>query len=289
MHDPTAIETLSQHRCFGGTVGFHRHWSTVTENMMRFSVFLPPQAASGPVPVLYFLAGLTCTEETFMIKAGAQQYAAELGLALVAPDTSPRGAPLPGDNDSWDFGIGAGFYVDATVAPWAQHYRMYSYVSAELPALIDAHFPVDRERQGIFGHSMGGHGALTIGLKNPGGRYRSISAFAPIVAPTQVPWGVKAFTGYLGPDVEQWDQYDATELMRRLKGSTAGLPTILVDQGSADQFLELQLRPQLLEEVAREVGYPLQLRHQPGYDHGYYFISSFIKDHLQHHAKALSR
>jgi S-formylglutathione hydrolase len=289
MHDPTAIETISQHRSFGGTVGFYRHWSAVTDNMMRFSVFLPPQAADGPVPVLYFLAGLTCTEETFMIKAGAQQHAAKLGLALVAPDTSPRGAPLPGDKDSWDFGIGAGFYVDATVAPWAQHYRMYSYVSGELPALIDAHFPVDRERQGIFGHSMGGHGALTIGLKNPGGRYRSISAFAPIVAPMQVPWGVKAFTGYLGPDVEQWAQYDATELMRRMKGSTAGRPTILVDQGSADQFLEQQLRPQLLEEVAREVGYPLQLRHQPGYDHGYYFISSFVQDHLQHHARALLR
>ncbi len=289
MNDPNAIETISQHRSYGGTVGFYRHWSTVTDNMMRFSVFLPPQAASGPVPVLYFLAGLTCTEETFMIKAGAQQHAAKLGLALVAPDTSPRGAPLPGDKDSWDFGIGAGFYVDATVAPWAQHYRMYSYVSADLPALIDAHFPVDRERQGIFGHSMGGHGALTIGLKNPGGRYRSISAFAPIVAPTQVPWGIKAFTGYLGPDVAQWGQYDATELMRGLAGSTKGRPTILVDQGSADQFLEQQLRPQLLEEVAREVGYPLKLRHQPGYDHGYYFISSFVKDHLQHHAKALSR
>jgi S-formylglutathione hydrolase len=252
---------------------------------MRFSVFVPPQAAAGPVPVLYYLAGLTCTEETFMIKAGAQQHAARLGLMLVAPDTSPRTAPLPGDKDAWDFGIGAGFYVDATAAPWKQHYRMYSYVTAELPALVEANFPVDRARQGIFGHSMGGHGALTIGLRNPQ-RYRSISAFAPIVAPRQVPWGRKAFTGYLGSDEGTWDDYDATVLMRRLQDAKQR-PKILVDQGTADQFLEQQLRPQLLEEAAREVGYPLKLRRQEGFDHGYYFISTFIKDHLQHHARAL--
>jgi S-formylglutathione hydrolase len=253
---------------------------------MRFSVFVPPQATAGPVPVLYYLAGLTCTEETFMIKAGAQQHAAKLGLMLVAPDTSPRTAPLPGDKDAWDFGIGAGFYLDATVAPWARHYRMYSYVAEELPALVDSHFPADRARQGIFGHSMGGHGALTIGLKNPGGRYKSISAFAPIVAPKQVPWGQKAFNGYLGPDTGQWDQYDATVLMRASTDAKSR-PRILVDQGTADQFLEQQLKPELLEAAARDVGYPLKLRHQPGFDHGYYFISTFIKDHLQHHAKVL--
>lgn len=192
------FETLSKHRCFGGTVGFYKHQSSTTACAMKFSVFAPPQAERGKVPVLYYLAGLTCTEETFMIKAGAQRRAAELGLMLVATDTSPRGVPLPGDSDSWDFGVGAGFYLDATQAPWSKHYRMYSYVTSELPALIDEHFPADPKRQGIFGHSMGGHGALTIGLKNPGNRYRSISAFAPIAAPKEVPWGQKAFTNYLG-------------------------------------------------------------------------------------------
>lgn len=279
------LDTVSQHRCFDGTVGFYKHVSAVTDSLMRFSVFVPPQAADGPVPVLYYLAGLTCTEETFMIKAGAQQHAARLGIMLVAPDTSPRTAPLPGDKDSWDFGIGAGFYVDATVAPWKQHYRMYSYITQELPALVEAYFPVDRERQGIFGHSMGGHGALTIGLRNPE-RYRSISAFAPIVAPRQVPWGKKAFTGYLGPDESTWDQYDASVLMRGVQDAKKR-PKILVDQGLADQFLEQQLKPELLEEAAAASGYPLKLRRHEGFDHGYYFISTFIKDHLQHHAKLL--
>jgi S-formylglutathione hydrolase len=282
MHDPAAIETISQHRCFGGTVGFYRHWSTVTDNMMRFSVFLPPQAASGPVPVLYYLAGLTCTEETFMTKAGAQQHAAKLGLALVAPDTSPRGAPLPGDKDSWDFGIGAGFYVDATVAPWAQHYRMYSYVTAELPALIDARFPVDRERQGIFGHSMGGHGAITFALKNPG-RFRSVSAFAPIVHPSTADWSRPAFTKYLGSDEAAWRAYDTVSLIedgRRVK-------ELLVDQGTADPFLENGLRPWLLTEPCARAGIDLTLSMREGYDHSYHFISTFMADHVAWHAARL--
>lgn len=280
------FETVSKHRCFGGTVGFYKHQSSATGCAMKFSVFLPPQAERGKVPVLYYLAGLTCTEETFMTKAGAQRRAAELGLMLVAPDTSPRGVPLPGDSDSWDFGVGAGFYLDATQAPWSKHYRMYSYVTAELPALIDEHFPADPKRQGIFGHSMGGHGALTIGLKNPANRYRSISAFAPIAAPKEVPWGQKAFTNYLGPDQSRWNQYDATELMKAL-GDASSRPAILIDQGLADQFLENQLHPHRFEDACREAGQALTLRRQPGYDHGYYFISSFIDDHLRHHARIL--
>jgi S-formylglutathione hydrolase len=280
------FETVSRHRCFGGTVGFYKHRSAVNDCTMKFAVFTPPQAERGKVPVLYYLAGLTCTEETFMIKAGAQRRAAELGLMLVSMDTSPRGVPLPGDSDAYDFGVGAGFYLDATQEPWSKHYRMYSYVTSELPSIIDAHFPADTARQGIFGHSMGGHGALTIGLKNPGGRYRSISAFAPIVAPKQVPWGQKAFTNYLGPDRGQWDEYDATVLVSKLKDAERR-PALLIDQGLADQFLEQQLRPQVFEEAARDVGLQLTLRRQPGYDHGYYFISSFIEDHLRHHARIL--
>lgn len=252
---------------------------------MRFAVFLPPQAANGRVPVLYYLAGLTCTEETFMIKAGAQRVAAELGLAIVAPDTSPRGVPLSGDSDNWDFGIGAGFYLDATETPWSRHYRMYSYVARELPALIAADFPVDANRQGIFGHSMGGHGALTIALKNPD-RYRSVSAFAPIAAPMQCPWGQKAFTGYLGSNRDSWRAYDASELIRGLK-TVAGRPPLLVDQGLADPFLQQQLLPERLEQACAESGYPLTLRSHGDYDHGYYFISSFIEDHLRHHARTL--
>jgi S-formylglutathione hydrolase len=281
------VETVSKHRCFGGTVGFHKHRSAVNDCVMKFAVFTPPQAERGSVPVLYYLAGLTCTEETFMIKAGAQRRAAELGLMLVAPDTSPRGVPLPGDSDAYDFGVGAGFYLDATQEPWAKHYRMYSYITQELPSIIDAQFPADRERQGIFGHSMGGHGAISIGLKNPGGRYQSISAFAPIAAPKQVPWGLKAFNNYLGPDRGQWDQYDSTELMRKVTDASKR-PPILIDQGLADQFLENQLHPHKLEEAARAVGYALTLRKQPGYDHGYYFISTFMDDHLRHHARILS-
>jgi len=281
------FETVSRHRCFGGTVGFYKHRSVVNDCTMKFSVFTPPQAERGTVPVVYYLAGLTCTEETFMIKAGAQRRAAELGLMLIAPDTSPRGVPIPGDSDASDFGVGAGFYVDATQEPWARHYRMYSYVTSELPALIDAHFPVDTHRQGIFGHSMGGHGALSIGLKNPGQRYRSISAFAPVAAPKQCPWGQKAFSGYLGADQASWSPYDSTELVARA-ADPQHKPPILIDQGLADQFLESQLHPHLFEEACRTVGYPLTLRRQPGYDHGYYFISSFIDDHLRHHARILN-
>jgi S-formylglutathione hydrolase len=280
------FETISKHRCFGGTVGFYKHQSTVNACTMKFSVFTPPQAERGKVPVLYYLAGLTCTEETFMTKAGAQRRASELGLMLVAPDTSPRGVPLPGDSESYDFGVGAGFYVDATQAPWSKHYKMFSYVTQELPSIIDGHFPGDPARQGIFGHSMGGHGALTIGLKNPGNRYRSISAFAPIAAPRQVPWGIKAFTNYLGGDREAWSRYDATELVKSVSGAEKR-SAILIDQGLADQFLETQLHPHLFEEACRDVGQALTLRRQPGYDHGYYFIQSFVDEHLRHHARIL--
>jgi S-formylglutathione hydrolase len=282
-----AFEVISQHRSFGGVVGFYRHDAATTACSMRFSVFTPPQAEKGRVPVLYYLAGLTCTEETFMMKAGAQRVAAELGLMLVAPDTSPRGVKLAGDSDSWDFGVGAGFYVDATQDPWSRHYRMYSYVTQELPALIDAGFATDPERVGIFGHSMGGHGALTIALKNPE-RYCSISAFAPIAAPKSCPWGEKAFTGYLGADKGQWSANDATELVGELKDA-ARRPMILIDQGTRDQFLEKQLHPQLFEAACRKAGYPVKLRMQPGYDHSYYFISTFMEDHLRHHGRTLKR
>ncbi len=279
-------ETLSEHRCFGGGVGFYRHAADTTRCAMRFAVFTPPQAAGGRrVPVLYYLAGLTCSEETFMIKAGAQRVAAELGFMLVAPDTSPRGVPVPGDSDSWDFGVGAGFYVDATQEPWSRHYRMYSYVTRELPDLIDARFPADPARRGIFGHSMGGHGALTIALKNPS-RYRSVSAFAPISAPRQSPWGQKAFAGYLGPDQGQWAEYDATELVLRLKDGPQR-PPMLIDQGASDQFLQRELNPHLLEAACAKAGQRLTLRRHDGYDHGYYFVSSFVEDHLRHHAKTL--
>jgi S-formylglutathione hydrolase len=280
-----APERLSRHGAFGGTVEFCRHAAAATGCDMRFAVFMPPQAERRRVPLLWYLAGLTCTEETFMIKAGAQRVAAELGIALVAPDTSPRNVPLPGDSDQWDFGVGAGFYVDATREPWSRHYRMYTYVTSELPALIEANFPVDARRQGIFGHSMGGHGALTIALKNPG-RYRSVSAFAPIAAPMQCPWGQKAFAGYLGDEREAWRAHDASELIRSLQ-TVDGRPPLLVDQGLADPFLEQQLLPDRLEKACAETGYPLTLRRHPGYDHGYYFISTFIEDHLRHHARTL--
>jgi S-formylglutathione hydrolase len=280
-----APELLSHHAAFGGWVGFYRHASAVTACSMRFAVFLPPQAERGPVPVVWYLAGLTCTEETFLVKAGAQRVAAELGLALVAPDTSPREVPLPGDREHWDFGVGAGFYLDATVAPWSRHYRMYSWVARELPGVLAAHFPVDPLRQGICGHSMGGHGALTIALRNPG-RYRSISALAPVAAPMRCPWGQKAFAGYLGQDRAAWRPYDASELIRSLQ-TAAGWPPLLVDQGLSDSFLESQLMPQCLEQACADAGYPLTLRRHPGYDHGYYFVATFIEDHLRHHARTL--
>jgi S-formylglutathione hydrolase len=249
---------------------------------MKFAVYQPPQAASGRVPVLYYLAGLTCTEETFANKAGAQRVAAELGLILVAPDTSPRGANIPGEADSWDFGLGAGFYLDASREPWSKHYRMYSYVTRELPELIAAKFAADNSRQGIFGHSMGGHGALICALKNPG-QYRSVSAFAPIAAPMRCPWGQKAFNGYLGDDQAAWRSYDASELVKRAPYPGA----ILVDQGLADKFLTDQLFPEVFEAACRDSGQRLTLRRQEGYDHGYFFISTFMEDHLRHHSGQL--
>ncbi len=277
------IETISEHRCFGGVQGFYRHASSACAGPMRFSVYVPPQAEKGKVPMLTYLAGLTCTEETFAIKAGAQRVAAELGLMLVAPDTSPRAANIPGEDDDWDFGTGAGFYVDATAAPWSKNYRMFSYVTEELPALIAGSFPARADAQGIFGHSMGGHGALICALKKPG-QYRSVSAFAPIAAPTRCPWGHKAFGGYLGAQTAAWVDWDASELMRRRK---FGAP-ILIDQGTDDKFLAEQLYPEVFEDACTAVGQPLTLRRQPGYDHGYYFIASFVADHLKHHADQLS-
>jgi S-formylglutathione hydrolase len=276
------LETISESRCFGGVQGVYSHAAAQTACTMRFSVYRPPQAETGPVPVLYWLSGLTCTEENFTVKAGAQRYAAEYGVMVVAPDTSPRGVDIPSEDESYDFGSGAGFYVDATEAPWSAHYRMYSYVTAELPGLILENFPGDAARQGIFGHSMGGHGALVCALRNPD-LYKSVSAFAPIVAPTQVPWGRKAFAGYLGPDETGWRQYDACELIR----AGARTPEILVDQGTADGFLAEQLKPELLREVCEAAGQPLHLRMQEGYDHSYYFIASFIGDHIAHHANFL--
>jgi len=278
----STLTTLAEHACFGGVQGFYAHASTETGGTMRFAVFRPPQAARGPVPVVYYLAGLTCTEETFAIKAGAQRTAAELGLMLVAPDTSPRGAGIPGEDDDWDLGTGAGFYVDATQAPWSAHYRMYSYVTRELPAVIAAHFPVLRDRQGIFGHSMGGHGALICALKNPA-LYRSVSAFAPVAAPMRCPWGQKAFGAYLGPERETWRDWDASELLRRHRFPGP----ILVDQGTADKFLADQLYPEALEEAAHATGQALMLRRQAGYDHSYFFIATFVADHLRHHAEYL--
>jgi S-formylglutathione hydrolase len=277
-----ALRTISEHACFGGTMGFYAHASRECATEMRFSVFRPPQAAHGMVPVLYYLAGLTCTEETFAIKAGAQQLAAEFGLMLVASDTSPRAPRLAGDDEHWDFGLGAGFYVDATQVPWSSHYRMYSYVTRELPEIVAANFPAHADRQGIFGHSMGGHGALVCALRNPS-QYRSVSAFAPVSSPSQVPWGRKAFSRYLGEDASAWAEYDATELVRRAPLTD----TILVDQGMADKFLDEQLRPTVFAEACRSAGQPLELRMQLRYDHGYYFIATFMADHLRHHAARL--
>jgi S-formylglutathione hydrolase len=250
---------------------------------MRFAVFQPPQARARPVPVLYYLAGLTCTEETFMIKAGAQRVAAELGLMLVAPDTSPRETRYPGDDASWDFGLGAGFYIDATEKPWSGAYRMESYVAEELPVLVAASFPADPKRQGIFGHSMGGHGALSLALRHPQ-RFRSCSAFAPIAAPSRCPWGEKAFGGYLGADRARWREHDACELVAR---RPFGSP-ILVDQGLADPFLAEQLLPHLLEAACEKSGQALTLRRHEGYDHGYFFIQTFVADHLRFHSSQLS-
>ena len=277
------MKLLSEHACFGGVQRFLAHDSTECRGEMRLAVYEPPQARHGRVPVLYYLSGLTCTEETFTIKAGAQRLAAERGLLLVAPDTSPR-VRLPGDDAGWDFGLGAGFYVDATEEPWSAHYRMYSYVTRELPALIAAKFAVaDTSRQSIMGHSMGGHGALVCALRNPG-QYRSVSAFAPIVAPSQVPWGRKAFGGYLGTDRDAWLVYDATHLVQQ----EPRVDEILIDQGLGDKFLDEQLRPDLFADACAQSGQKLQLRRHAGYDHGYYFIQTFMADHLAWHARALS-
>jgi S-formylglutathione hydrolase len=277
------LKLLSEHACFGGVQRFLAHDSTECRGEMRLAVYEPPQARHGRVPVLDYLSGLTCTEETFTIKAGAQRLAAERGLLLVAPDTSPR-VRLPGDDAGWDFGLGAGFYVDATEEPWSAHYRMYSYVTRELPALIAAEFAVaDTSRQSIMGHSMGGHGALVCALRNPV-QYRSVSAFAPIVAPSQVPWGRKAFGGYLGTDRDAWLVYDATHLVQL----APRVDEILIDQGLGDKFLDEQLRPELFADACAQSGQKLQLRRHAGYDHGYYFIQTFMADHLAWHARALS-
>ena len=280
-----SLELLGKHDCFGGEQRFYAHQSLVLGCRMRFSLYLPPAASRGPVAGLTYLAGLTCTEETFAIKAGAQRMASELGLALLAPDTSPRGLGLSGEDDDWAFGSGAGFYLDATREPWSDHYRMYSYVIGELRELLMSEFPLDPGRQGIFGHSMGGHGAMTIGLKHPE-LYRSISAFAPICAPSLCPWGQKAFSNYLGDDRSRWDAYDASVIAANLLDGAARSP-LLVDQGMADQFLEEQLFPESLEAACRQSGLGLDLRFHEGYDHSYYFISSFMEDHLRHHAGIL--
>ena len=279
------MELVSSHGCFGGRQLFFRHDSREIGLAMRFSIYLPPAANGGIVPVLFYLAGLTCTEETFPAKAGAQRKASELGLALVSPDTSPRGAGIPGEADHWDFGVGAGFYLDATRAPWKRHWRMESYLVGELLPLLGAEFPVDLTRAGIFGHSMGGHGALTLALRYPG-KFRSVSALAPVVAPTQAPWGEKAFTHYLGADREAWREHDACELMRR-HGSAPFPGGILVDQGLDDKFLAPQLMPERFEAACAAAGQPLTLRRHAGYDHGYYFVSTFVADHLAHHAAAM--
>ena len=280
------IETLSEHPCFDGVQGFYRHESRATGLPMRFAVYQPPQATRGPVPVLFYLAGLTCTEETFMMKAGAQRLAALHGIMLVACDTSPRNTGIPGEADDWEFGSGAGFYLDATREPWSKHFRMYDYVLNDLRAAVLARFPADGRRIGIFGHSMGGHGALVLALRNPE-VYRSVSALAPICAPSQCAWGLKALPRYLGEDRAEWSAYDATEIMRS-RGRTT-FDDILIDQGLGDKFLaQSQLRPELFEAASAEAGQPLTVRRHAGYDHSYYFISTFVADHIEHHARALA-
>ncbi|UJP05083.1 MAG: S-formylglutathione hydrolase [Nitrosomonas sp.] len=278
----TTFETRSLHRCFDGIQGYYQHSSAVIGLPMRFSVYQPPQAAQQRVPVVFFLAGLTCTEETFMIKAGAQRYAAELGLMLVTMDTSPRQTGIPGETDTWDFGAGAGFYLDATQTPWSKYYRMESYITQELRQIIVEQFPADPNRIGIFGHSMGGHGALILALRYPE-LFRSVSAFAPICAPMRCPWGQKAFRNYLGEDRQQWRQYDATALIE----DGCRLPDLFIDQGSDDQFLVEQLYPEALEKTCREADQKLTLRFHSGYDHGYFFISTFMGEHLKYHQERL--
>ncbi|CBJ39045.1 S-formylglutathione hydrolase (FGH) (Esterase D) [Ralstonia solanacearum CMR15] len=285
MSQSPTLELLSEHACFGGVQRFYRHASAAIGLPMRFSVYLPPQALAGErCPALIYLAGLTCTEETFPIKAGAQRIAAREALILIAPDTSPRGANVPGETDSWDFGVGAGFYLDATQAPWREHYRMETYIVEELYHIARVAFPVAAGRVGIFGHSMGGHGALTLALRHRE-HFVSVSALAPIAHPSVCPWGVKAFTGYLGEDRTAWAAHDATRLMQLANNPFPG--GILIDQGEADTFLAEQLYPDDFAAACAAAGQPLQLRRHPGYDHGYYFIQTFIEDHLRHHAAQL--
>ena len=275
------LTKFASNKMFGGHLHRYKHESSVTKTTMQFAIYLPPQIESGQkVPALYWLSGLTCTDENFMQKAGAQRVAAELGIAIIAPDTSPRGEGVAND-DGYDLGQGAGFYVNATQAPWAEHFRMYDYVTDELPHLIEANFPVS-DTKSIFGHSMGGHGALMIALRNPG-MYQSVSAFSPITNPVNCPWGQKAFTAYLGDNQQQWQDYDTCHLMA---DSETRIPA-LVDQGDEDEFLKEQLKPEALVEAAKEAGYPLEMRYQEGYDHSYFFIASFIEDHLRFHSKHL--
>ena len=276
------VTTLEEHGSFGGVQGFYEHRSREVGLPMRFGVYVPPQSRQGACPVLYCLAGLTCNEQTFAIKAGAQQHAAHHGLVLVTPDTSPRNTGVAGADTDWDFGTGAGFYLDAVRAPYSRHWRMESWLVNELPGLLQRCFPVRTGHAGILGHSMGGHGALTLALRHPGA-YRSVSAFAPICAPGEVPWGEKAFAGYLGEDRSLWAQHDAVQLIAR----GARCPALLVDQGLEDQFLASQLRPERLEEVCAAAGQPLTLRRHAGYDHGYFFVASFVHEHVMHHAEAL--
>ncbi|MEX0964538.1 MAG: S-formylglutathione hydrolase [Pseudohongiellaceae bacterium] len=277
------MEKIASNRIFRGEQLRYKHKSETLSCEMRFSIFLPPAAIGGKRPVLYWLSGLTGTDENFVIKAGAQRVAAELGLIIVTADTSPRGDDVPDDPEhDYDFGLGAGFYVNATEEPWKEHYQMYDYITQELPALINANFPVDPARQSIFGHSMGGHGALTIALKNPD-KYRSVSAFAPIVSPSKCPWGCKALSHYLGEDMNAWKEYDSVYLLSQAKQH---IP-MLIDQGTIDEFLENQLLPHLLLEVADETGYPLEYNDREGYDHSYFFIASFVENHLRFHHKLL--
>jgi len=278
------MKKLESHACFGGRQEIWKHRSRVLDCEMSVGVYLPPQAANGACPVLFWLSGLTCTEQNFVTKAGAQRYAAEHGIILVVPDTSPRGEDVA-DAVGYDLGKGAGFYVNATQAPWSAHYRMYDYVAAELPQLVETHFPASDARA-ISGHSMGGHGALVIALRNPG-RYRSVSAFSPIVAPSCVPWGERAFAAYLGDDRDAWREWDSCELVRAGAVDGKKLP-LLVDQGEADEFVTTQLRPELLEAACQQASHPLVLRRHAGHDHSYYFIASFIGEHIAYHAAALA-
>ena len=279
-----SLRLKSEYRCFDGKLGYYSHYSNSCDCEMNFAVYLPPQAKTKALPILYYLSGLTCTEENFTVKAGAQRYAAELGIIIVAPDTSPRNTGTPGEDETWDLGSGAGFYVDATKQPWQKHYQMYSYITQELPQLIVNNFPVKENRQSIFGHSMGGHGALICALKNPQ-QYLSVSAFAPISAPMNCPWGDKLFTAYLGEDRTNWEQYDASQLVTKTQLNS----TILIDQGTEDTFYQQkQLLPEIFEAACQKAGQKLNLRWQQGYDHSYFTISSFIKDHMEHHAAYLN-